>query len=154
MSGVWYLVFAILAVVALGLLFARLYREIFFFEGIRLGGRLHAMLYDRWADSYDADKRKSQKDDARTLVEPLVERLESDAANSPTRSSSTRRREPDDCRRLFWLTRVSPVVSSDSTSRSTCSERPRISSSPSQVDRYCCTRRRHRSPFLTGPSTR
>jgi ubiquinone/menaquinone biosynthesis C-methylase UbiE len=83
MSGVWYLVFAILAVVALGLLFARLYREIFFFEGIRLGGRLHAMLYDRWADSYDADKRKSQKDDARTLVEPLVERLERDAANSP-----------------------------------------------------------------------
>ena len=83
MSGVWYMVVTILLVVALGLLIARLYREIFFFEGIRLGGRLHTMLYNRWADSYDADKSKVQKDDARTLVGPLVERLERDAANTP-----------------------------------------------------------------------
>jgi len=83
MSGVWYLVFSTLAVVALGLLIARLYREIFFFEGIRLSGRLHTMLYDSWAGAYDADKRKSQRDDARTLVGPLVERLERDAANTP-----------------------------------------------------------------------
>jgi hypothetical protein len=46
MSGVWYMVFTILVVVALGLLLARLYREVFFFEGIRLGGRIHTMLYD------------------------------------------------------------------------------------------------------------
>ena len=83
MSGVWYMVVTILLVVALGLLIARLYREVFFFEGIRLGDRLHTMLYNSWADSYDADKRKVQRGDARTLVEPLVERLENDAANTP-----------------------------------------------------------------------
>lgn len=83
MSGVWYLAFSILAVVALGLLVERLYREIFFFEGIRLGDRLHVMLYDWWADTYDAGKRQAQKHDARTLIEPLVERLESNAANTP-----------------------------------------------------------------------
>lgn len=83
MSGVWYFALSTFAVVALGLLLARLYREVFFFEGIRLGNRLHTMLYDRWADSYDADKRKVQEDDARKLVDPLVERLERDAANTP-----------------------------------------------------------------------
>lgn len=83
MSGIWYLVLAILVVVALGLLIARLYREVYFFEGIRLGGRLHVLLYNSWAGSYDADKKKVQQNDARTLVEPLVERLEHDAANTP-----------------------------------------------------------------------
>jgi len=83
MSGVGYMVVTILVVVALGLLIARLYREVFFFEGIRLGARLHTMLYNTWADSYDIDKSKVQKDDARTLVGPLVERLERDAANTP-----------------------------------------------------------------------
>jgi len=83
MSDVWYLLLAILVVAALGLLLARLYREVFFFEAIRLGDRLHTMLYDRWAETYDAGKKKIQKDDARTLVEPLLERLERDAANTP-----------------------------------------------------------------------
>ena len=83
MSGVWYLVVTILLVVALGLLIARLYREVYFFEGIRLGARLHTALYNTWAYSYDLDKSKVQKDDARTLVVPLVERLEREAANTP-----------------------------------------------------------------------
>ncbi len=82
MSDIWYLLLSILAVVALGLLLTRLYREVFFFEGIRLGDRLHTMLYDSWAETYDAGKIKVQKDDARTLVEPLVERLERNAANT------------------------------------------------------------------------
>lgn len=83
MSGVWYLLLAILVVAALGLLLTRLYREVFFFEGIRLGDRLHTMLYDLWAETYDAGKIKVQKDDARTLVEPLIGRLERNAANTP-----------------------------------------------------------------------
>lgn len=83
MSGVWYLLCSILAVVALGLLVERLYREIFFFEGIRLGERLHTALYDLWAGTYDAGKRKVQKDDARTLVDPLLERLGREGASTP-----------------------------------------------------------------------
>jgi ubiquinone/menaquinone biosynthesis C-methylase UbiE len=83
MSGLWYMVLIIVAVVALGHLLERLYREIFFFEGIRLGDRLHTLLYDRWAGTYDAGKSNVQKADARTLVDPLVERLERDAANTP-----------------------------------------------------------------------
>ena len=46
MSGVWYLGLAALAVVALGLIVERVYREIFTFEGIRLGERVHVALYD------------------------------------------------------------------------------------------------------------
>jgi SAM-dependent methyltransferase len=83
MSGVWFLALSTLAVVALGLLAVRLYREIFFFEGIRLGDRLHTALYDWWAGTYDAGKNKVQRNDARTLVDPLVERLELQAANTP-----------------------------------------------------------------------
>jgi SAM-dependent methyltransferase len=83
MSGVWYLALAALAVVALGLLVERLYREIFIFEGIRLSERLHNALYDRWAGTYDAGKSKVQKNDARTLVDPLVERLEFQAVKTP-----------------------------------------------------------------------
>ena len=83
MSGVWYLALSILAVVALGLLAERLYREIFFFEGIRLGERLHTALYDRWAGTYDAGKRKVQKDDARALGDPLIGRLEINGTNTP-----------------------------------------------------------------------
>lgn len=83
MSDVWYLLLSIVAVAGLGLLLARLYREVFFFEGIRLGDRLHTMLYDRWAETYDAGKIQVQKDDARTLVDPLIGRLERIAANTP-----------------------------------------------------------------------
>lgn len=83
MSGIWYLLLSIAAVVALGLVVERLYREIFFFEGIRLGRHLHTALYDRWAGTYDAGKGKIQKNDARTLVDPLVRRLEANAANTP-----------------------------------------------------------------------
>ena len=83
MSDVGYLALATLAVVALGLLVVRLYRELFFFEGIRLGDRLHIVLYDLWAGTYDAGKARVQKDDATTLAAPLCERLERNAANMP-----------------------------------------------------------------------
>jgi SAM-dependent methyltransferase len=83
MSGTWYLACTILTVVALGLLGERLYREIFIFEGIRLGERLHVALYDWWAGTYDAGKSKVQKSDGRALVDPLVERLAHHAATTP-----------------------------------------------------------------------
>jgi SAM-dependent methyltransferase len=82
-SGVGYLALAALAVVALGLLVERLYREIFIFEGIRLGERLHIALYDRWAGTYDAGKSKSQRNDAQALVGPLIERLGLQTAKPP-----------------------------------------------------------------------
>jgi SAM-dependent methyltransferase len=82
-SGVWYLAVSILAVVTLGLIIERLYSEIFFFEGVRLGDRLHTLLYDWWADTYDTGKCKVQKEDARTLVGPLVGRLELHGVNTP-----------------------------------------------------------------------
>lgn len=83
MSGVWYLLFTVLAVVALGLIIEWLYREIFHFEGVRLGDQVHTALYDWWAGTYDAGKSKIQMHDARTLVDPLLERLERNAANTP-----------------------------------------------------------------------
>lgn len=81
MSGLGYLVLTVAAVVALGLLLERLYRELFFFEGIRLGDRLHVALYDRWARTYDEGK-SAQKDDARQLADPLIGRLERAGANT------------------------------------------------------------------------
>ncbi len=60
----------------------RLYREVFFFEGIRLGGRLHRWLYDRWAPRYDRDK-KNQKNDVQALINPLFEKLTQNAAIGP-----------------------------------------------------------------------
>ena len=83
MGGIWYLVVSILAVVALGLLVERLYRELFVFEGVRLSDRLHTVLYDWWAGTYDAGKRKIQERDPQTLAGPLVERLERSAVNTP-----------------------------------------------------------------------
>lgn len=83
MSDLGYLVLGTVGVVGIGLLLVRLYRELFFFEGIRLGERLHVLLYDLWARTYDAGKVKAQKDDARTLAAPLVERLERQGMNTP-----------------------------------------------------------------------
>ena len=74
MDGILIILFGCLMVVVLGLAAVRLYREVFFFEGVRLGGRIHRWLYDRWAATYDRDK-KVQKDDVRLLARPLVESL-------------------------------------------------------------------------------
>lgn len=84
MNGLWYLTLSTLAVAALGLLVIRLWRELFSHEGVRLGERLHTLLYDRWAGSYDAGKVKVQKDDGKTLVAPLLVRLERQGANTPS----------------------------------------------------------------------
>lgn len=62
-------------VVVVVLILAALYLEIYFYEGVHLGPRIQARLYDQWAASYDRDKEGSQRDDARTLARPLLDAL-------------------------------------------------------------------------------
>jgi ubiquinone/menaquinone biosynthesis C-methylase UbiE len=75
MQGILVILFSGLIVISLGLIAVRLYREVFFFEGVRLSGRFHRWLYDRWAATYDRDKKRVQKDDVRALAAPLMKRL-------------------------------------------------------------------------------
>jgi len=77
------ILFGFLLVMLIALSLERLYREVFFFEGIRLGNRLHRWLYDRWASTYDRYKKKVQKDDVLTLINPLIEKLSLNAAMGP-----------------------------------------------------------------------
>lgn len=83
MHGILVIFIGSLMVAGIGLLAVRLYREVFFFEGIRFGGRIHRWLYDRWASTYDRDKKKVQNDDVRTLVNPLLERLDNTGRDIP-----------------------------------------------------------------------
>ncbi|HSM69914.1 MAG TPA: hypothetical protein VK851_00070, partial [Anaerolineales bacterium] len=48
-------------------------REIYFYEGVHLGPRVQAWLYDRWARKYDAGKHESQLRDDEMLAQPLLE---------------------------------------------------------------------------------
>ncbi|MEP0803908.1 MAG: class I SAM-dependent methyltransferase [Chloroflexota bacterium] len=48
-------------------------REIYFYEGVHLGPRVQAWLYDRWARKYDEGKRESQLRDDEMLAQPLLE---------------------------------------------------------------------------------
>ncbi len=50
-------------------------REIYFYEGVRLGARVQAWLYDRWSKKYDTGKRESQLHDNEMLAQPLLEAL-------------------------------------------------------------------------------
>lgn len=75
------IVFGFLLVVLMAFALERLYREVFFFEGIRLGSRLHRWLYDRWAPTYDRYK-KNQKSDIQALTNPLIGKLPANVANS------------------------------------------------------------------------
>jgi ubiquinone/menaquinone biosynthesis C-methylase UbiE len=50
-------------------------REIYFYEGVRLGPRVQAWLYDRWAKKYDEGKRESQLRDDEMLARPLLDLL-------------------------------------------------------------------------------
>ena len=50
-------------------------REIYFYEGVHLGPRIQAWLYDRWSKKYDAGKRDSQVHDTEMLVHPLLHKL-------------------------------------------------------------------------------
>jgi len=50
-------------------------REVYFYEGVHLGPRLQAWLYDRWSKNYDEGKRASQVRDEELLAQPLLEAL-------------------------------------------------------------------------------
>lgn len=63
-------VFGILIVVVIGYL---LDREIYFYEGVHLGPRMQAWLYDGWSKKYDAGKRESQLRDDEMLAQPLLD---------------------------------------------------------------------------------
>jgi len=64
----WFFGIAILVVI--GYL---LDREIYFYEGVHLGPRVQAWLYDRWARKYDEGKRESQLRDDEMLAQPLLD---------------------------------------------------------------------------------
>ncbi|NWG35911.1 MAG: methyltransferase domain-containing protein [Chloroflexi bacterium] len=66
----WVIGIALLAIV--GYL---LDREIYFYEGVHLGPRVQAWLYDRWARKYDEGKRESQQRDDEMLAQPLLDAL-------------------------------------------------------------------------------
>ncbi|MFO7585250.1 MAG: class I SAM-dependent methyltransferase, partial [Anaerolineales bacterium] len=67
-----------------GLLLAFLYyfidREIYFYEGMRLGPRIQRWLYDRWAADYDKGKQASQAEDEAMLARPILEKLPAQSA--------------------------------------------------------------------------
>jgi len=50
-------------------------REIYFYEGVHLGPRAQAWLYDRWSRKYDEGKRESQLRDDEMLARPLLDKL-------------------------------------------------------------------------------
>lgn len=65
-------ILTLLLVIVVGFL---LDREVYFYEGAHLGGRVQAWLYDRWAKKYDAGKRESQLRDGEMLAGPLLQKL-------------------------------------------------------------------------------
>ena len=64
----------IAALLVIGIL-VLLDREIYKYEGIHIGPRLQAFLYDRWAEKYDQDKQAGQLQDVEMLARPLLEKL-------------------------------------------------------------------------------
>jgi ubiquinone/menaquinone biosynthesis C-methylase UbiE len=65
----------IIAVVVLVIIGFILDREVYFYEGVHLGPRVQAWLYDRWSRKYDQSKRASQLRDDEMLAHPLLEKL-------------------------------------------------------------------------------
>jgi len=48
-------------------------KEIFFYEGVHLGPRMQAWLYDRWSKKYDEGKSESQLRDDEMLAQPIFD---------------------------------------------------------------------------------
>ena len=63
----------ILVITALIMLGKALEKEIFFYEGVHLGPRVQAWLYDRWSREYDKGKSESQLHDNEILAQPLLD---------------------------------------------------------------------------------
>ena len=66
----WIIVIAVLVVVGY-----ILDREVYFYEGVHLGPRVQAWLYDRWSRKYDEGKRESQLRDNEMLAQPLLDAI-------------------------------------------------------------------------------
>ena len=71
---------AVAALVVVGFL---LDREIYFYEGVHLGPRVQAWLYDRWSKKYDEGKRASQLHDDEMLAIPILEALQAADVSKP-----------------------------------------------------------------------
>jgi len=65
----------IIGIVLLVIIGYLLDREIYFYEGVHLGPRVQAWLYDRWSRKYDEGKRESQLCDDEMLAQPLIDAL-------------------------------------------------------------------------------
>lgn len=65
----------VIGIVVLGTILYWLDREVYFYEGARLGPRVQGWLYDRWAAKYDKGKRESQEHDAERLACPIITAL-------------------------------------------------------------------------------
>lgn len=77
----WILIVVIIAtLVVIGFL---LDREIYFYEGVHLGPRVQAWLYDSWSKKYDEGKRLSQRRDGEMLAEPLLDVLKAGSVSEP-----------------------------------------------------------------------
>ena len=63
----------VIAIVLLVIVGYVLDREIYFYEGVHLGPRVQAWLYDRWSRKYDEGKRESQLRDNEMLAQPLLD---------------------------------------------------------------------------------
>jgi ubiquinone/menaquinone biosynthesis C-methylase UbiE len=74
----WILIVAVLVII--GFL---LDRELYFYEGIHLGPRAQAWLYDSWSKKYDQGKHASQAHDAEMLARPLLEALQTTTVSEP-----------------------------------------------------------------------
>lgn len=64
-----------IGILALAVFLFILDREVYRYEGIHIGPRLQAYLYDRWSKNYDKAKQASQREDAAMLARPLIEKL-------------------------------------------------------------------------------
>lgn len=102
-----YWVLGILILIVVGYI---LDREVYFYEGARLGPRIQSWLYDRWARKYDAGKRESQARDDEMLAQPLLDRIKEipepfllDFATGTGRTSYALLRRPDFHGRIIAL---------------------------------------------------
>lgn len=66
----------IIAIAVLVIIGFVLDREVYFYEGVHLGPRVQAWLYDRWSRKYDEGKRLSQLQDDEMLARPLLDALQ------------------------------------------------------------------------------
>ena len=74
----WIILVAVLVVIGF-----ILDREIYFYEGVHLGPRVQAWLYDRWSKKYDQSKHASQLHDDEMLAQPLLDALKATPVPEP-----------------------------------------------------------------------